>query len=471
MKKAQYHIEYKKGFSLVEALLASAVFALLAMAVVGSYLYGQESTALSGNRAKAVYLAEEGLEAVRNIRDADFANLSDGTFGLSSSADHWSFSGSSDANDIFTRNVTISTVDQNRKIVNSTVTWQQNGQRNGRVSLVTYLTYWQKLGLGDWAAPFLEGFLDIPGTQYYLGKLQVSGNYVYATRAGSASPNFFVIDVSDTTSPTVVGSLTIPSIPINVFIDGNYAYVTSSNSSAELNIVDISNPSAPSIVASFNAPGSLSAQGVYVTGGKAYLVGTVNAGQGFCIVDVSNPLAPALLGTTGLNSAMGFEVVVSSNYAYVASEHNSQEIQVIDITNPAAPIFAGSLNLPTNDDAKAISIYGDTLLVGQGSKLQVVSVANPTSPSLLGAVSATSAINDIALDLGNSGKYVFLGTDESAFEFKIADITDPAAPVILGKYNITGNTSIRGIAYDPDKDRVFAGGSATAQEFSVFKPQ
>ena len=158
MKKAQYHIEYKKGFSLVEALLASAVFALLAMAVVGSYLYGQESTALSGNRAKAVYLAEEGLEAVRNIRDADFANLSDGTFGLSSSADHWSFSGSSDANDIFTRNVTISTVDQNRKMVNSTVTWQQNGQRNGRVSLVTYLTYWQKLGLGDWAAPFLEGF-------------------------------------------------------------------------------------------------------------------------------------------------------------------------------------------------------------------------------------------------------------------------------------------------------------------------
>ena len=33
-------------------------------------------------RARAATLADEGLEAVRNIRDANFSNLTDGTFGL-----------------------------------------------------------------------------------------------------------------------------------------------------------------------------------------------------------------------------------------------------------------------------------------------------------------------------------------------------------------------------------------------------
>ncbi|EKD76163.1 MAG: hypothetical protein ACD_43C00207G0001, partial [uncultured bacterium] len=41
-----------KGFSLVEVMLASAVFALLVTALVGAYLYGEEATALAGHRAR-----------------------------------------------------------------------------------------------------------------------------------------------------------------------------------------------------------------------------------------------------------------------------------------------------------------------------------------------------------------------------------------------------------------------------------
>lgn len=133
----------RSGFSLVEALLASSIFALIVTAVVGAVIYGRESTALAGLRSRAVFLAEEGLEAVRNIRDQSFANLPDGTFGLNSSGGQWIFSGQSDTTGIFTRQIAIITAGVNRKQITSLVSWQQSVSRPGSAVLTTYLTNWR----------------------------------------------------------------------------------------------------------------------------------------------------------------------------------------------------------------------------------------------------------------------------------------------------------------------------------------
>lgn len=129
---------------MIEVLLATAIFALLITAVAGVYLYGQESTALAGERARATLLAAEGIEAARNIRDASFAALTTGTHGLSVSGNKWVLSGSSDTTDIFTRSLSVSTIDADRKEVSCTVTWEQNAQRNGSITLTTELTNWRK---------------------------------------------------------------------------------------------------------------------------------------------------------------------------------------------------------------------------------------------------------------------------------------------------------------------------------------
>ncbi|PJE77099.1 hypothetical protein COV05_00620 [Candidatus Uhrbacteria bacterium CG10_big_fil_rev_8_21_14_0_10_48_16] len=152
MKKEQLHSNHNVlqttaenvvGFSLVEVILSTSIFVLLITALIGSYLYGQESTMLAGNRARATFLAEEGLEAVRNIRDADFINISSGTYGLAISGNQWILSGSSDVNGLFTRTLTITDIDSNRKDVLSTVSWQQNASRSGSVTVATRVTRWQ----------------------------------------------------------------------------------------------------------------------------------------------------------------------------------------------------------------------------------------------------------------------------------------------------------------------------------------
>jgi hypothetical protein len=59
------------------------------------------------------------------------------------SSNQWNFSGTADTTDIFSRTVTIAAVDDDRKQVTSTVTWPQTPQRNGVVTVTTYLTNWQ----------------------------------------------------------------------------------------------------------------------------------------------------------------------------------------------------------------------------------------------------------------------------------------------------------------------------------------
>lgn len=449
-----------RGFSLVEVMLTSAIFVLLVTTLVGAYLYGQESTALAGRRAGAAILAEEGLEAVRNIRDHAFANLTDGAYGLSTSGNQWSLSGSQDTNDIFTRQIVISTIDTKRKSITAHVTWQQNPQRYGLVSLATRLTNW--ITIGSWATPIQESSIDISGTQNGT-KVQIAGNYAYVVR-NSGTPNFAIIDVS-TPSPSLIGSLSLSGTPLNIYVSSNYAYIASSNNTQELQIIDISNPSSPNVVGTYDDAGNENARGIFVSGPNAYLA--LNGGNDFVIVNVSIPSAPIFI--SGLTLSGGaYEIVVQGNYAYLSSGNNNQELQVVDIT---VPTLVGSLNLPGNADAPTLSLAGTTLLIGQENTLYTVNVSTPAIPSLLGFLSIGGTTNDIALNLANGNTYAFIATSHDSLEFQIIDISTPSSPTLLSSVNTAGTDNLNGVAYDTILDRAFSVGGSNSEEFFVFAPQ
>lgn len=134
---------YKRGFSLVEALLAGATLTLLLTAVFGAIVYGEDSIVTSGERSRAVFLAEEGLEAARNIKDAGFQNLTDGTWGLASTTNIWSLAGLSNNIEAFDRSIQIASLDSNTKTVTSIVTWQPTATRSASVSITARFTNWQ----------------------------------------------------------------------------------------------------------------------------------------------------------------------------------------------------------------------------------------------------------------------------------------------------------------------------------------
>lgn len=131
------------GFSVLEVLLAATLFGFLVVAMVGALIYSRTSSDSSGDNVQAQQLADEGIEAIRNIRDANFGNLPacSPSCGLAQSAGTWIFSGLSDVTGIYTRTVTVATVDSTRKTITVTVDWTKNGAAH-QVSAVTRLTDW-----------------------------------------------------------------------------------------------------------------------------------------------------------------------------------------------------------------------------------------------------------------------------------------------------------------------------------------
>ena len=131
---------YKKGFSLIEIMLSVSMIAVFVIIFITAIIDSQEANLLTGKRNIATRLSEEGIEALRNIRDDSFSNLVDGNYGLTIIDNKWSLVPASDVtNNEYTRSIVISTINPKMKQVKSTITWSQNAQRDGRISLVTNL--------------------------------------------------------------------------------------------------------------------------------------------------------------------------------------------------------------------------------------------------------------------------------------------------------------------------------------------
>lgn len=144
----KYCFKNKNGFSVVEALLASSIFALLAILVSSAVAYGQQSNLHAGMRNRAIFFAEEGLEAVRNIRDGNFAELVAGMHVLKIDNGQWELINEPDEKGFFLRSITISDIDQHVKEVKSEVVWPQGNGINASVFFVTRFTDWQTASSG-----------------------------------------------------------------------------------------------------------------------------------------------------------------------------------------------------------------------------------------------------------------------------------------------------------------------------------
>lgn len=475
-----------KGFSLVEVILATAIFALLVTAFVGAYLYGEEATALAGNRARAVLLAEEGLEAAWNIRDSSYANLTIGTHGMVISSNQWEFSGTSDTTDsLFTRQVVISSPTADRKEVTSTVTWQQTPSRTGSVTLTTQFTNW--LGTKKGTAPSLFGTLNLTAANSGNDNTDAisvasQGNYVYVGRSTNPGNEFFTIDVTDPASPSISGQLALGGDPNDIAVSGNYAYIASSDDSGELTVVDISTPTSPTSAATFNLTaansGNANSDGLAVVIGKTdyvYLTRSTSGGKEFYVFDVSTPTAPSLVGLVDLNGDIN-EVAASGNYAYGASSDNSQEFQVIDVTTVSAPALATSLDLDEGDttaDGFSITLGSNTVYIGRDGSVgspefYIIDVTTPTSPSI---TSSFDVGNNIlrSLDYSVSSNLVFFANNNPASDdYGTVDVSTPASPALLTSLNLDGVPNK--LVYESSSDKVYIVSGSDSQELQVVAP-
>jgi type II secretory pathway pseudopilin PulG len=168
-----------------------------------------------------------------------------------------------------------------------------------------------------------------------------SGNTGY-TVSGSTLYSF---DVSSKTgSRSLLGSVALAGNGNRVFVVGSRAYVTTSSTTSQLQIINVSNPASMSVVKSLNTGNNLAGVDVYVdqTQTYAYVVTSYASGQNdFFIVDLNNTNNIYGYSTNGM-SPKGI-IAVPRNRAILVGSGGTL-YQVFDTTTPSAASYCGGMS-------------------------------------------------------------------------------------------------------------------------------
>lgn len=218
--------QLQQGFSVIEVILASALFVIFATAAISSLLQGYDLNRLGAEETVATQFATEGMEAVRSIKNQSFSNLANSTgTGVTKPSVSWEFGGANNtllhnSTDNYVRVITIADVkrdvsgnivqeggnlDPMTKKITSTVSWKASAARNNSIVLSSYAT--------DWKAPIVVGgppmmaYSKTTSTPFYRtwdgsawsaeGSAQVVGGNI----------NYIVLKSSRTRNEAVLGTL------------------------------------------------------------------------------------------------------------------------------------------------------------------------------------------------------------------------------------------------------------------------
>jgi hypothetical protein len=215
-------------------------------------------------------------------------------------------------------------------------------------------------------------------------------------------------------TPRPLGNIAIPGYANNVDVNGIYAYVAAG--AAGLQVVNVANPSAPGIVGAFDTPGN--ANDVRVVGNLAFVA---DGASGLRIIDVTLPTAPQQVGFFD-TSGNASDVVVRGAIAYVAD--GASGLQIIDVSNPALPVLLRSVDTPNN--ARGVDVAAGLAVVADDVALRLVNVSTPATASIVGNLSLSGQIIDVAIDKGHAIVAGYTGG------VHIVDVRVPTAPLLVG---------------------------------------
>ncbi len=436
--------------SILEVVVAAALFAVVVSSLV-PFLYSLVGRSYrEGSTDQGLSLAQEGLEAVRGIRNRDWTALAVGDHGLALASNAWGFQGTSDTVAGFTRVITVSDVASNERQVAVNVRWTDPGARAKNVTLTTVLADWRNIAAanpnllsGNWKNPKTLGSIDVgPGNSATGLAVRSKIVYLTATASDSKKNDFYIVDATDGLHPSMKGSLNTGTGLQAVAISGNYAYVANTDKTAQLQIIDISDATLPKLVSSLRLTGNDQAGLSVAASGTTVYIGTFKAsGPEFFVVDATDPIHPSLKGSIEIGDDIG-DMTVFQNRIFLATAKDSGEFMVVNATDPLHPTVSATVDIPGgSEDGTGVYVNVQdhhayiTRTVGGNHlthhELAIYDVVNPDAPLFLGSRNFTYDVNTVFA----ADNLVFLGTGNSNEEFEIFDVTDPTNLVYYAGFN------------------------------------
>jgi len=329
MKNQEIIMRNETGFSIIELLIAMAIFVLLSASISVLMFSGEDLLRINLASYKGLLYAQEGIEAARSIRDGGWQYLTQGNHGLAQEGGAWIFSGTSDVSENkYRRSIVLTSINENKFEVTSQVDWFNNAGQEKNITLKSYLTNWQR------AQEIGGGIINLGDSAK---DVYVLGNYTYLA-IDDQHESIAVVDTATPASPQIASTLDLNGKGRDVIVNGNYAYLALSTN--KVAVINISDPYNPDYITSIN----ISAQptSVYIFDNYLY-IGQDKQNEGLVIYNVANPETPYFYGSynvgaavydikvvngwiyMAINAGRGFDVVDKGYYAYAFVAVDSKE--------------------------------------------------------------------------------------------------------------------------------------------------
>lgn len=420
----------KKAITLIEVLLALTIFVMFVSGIFYLAVDVRQESSRERLKSEALTYAEEGVEAIRFIRDENYWDLADGTYGISDAGGVWSLVAAPDSIDSFyERTITIEsvyrdgngdiaavgTLDPLTKKVTSQIDWLWRGVLPQSLELTTYFTNWR----GDqWQLTTCTEFS--------------TGTYSSAAAVAASAPPDDNCVVSLTTSEqlgTFYHSVDVGEHGVDVAVSGDIAYMAVEKTAEGLAVIDITDPEAATVLTHKDVNGK--GNSVLVSGSTLYM-GVDSSSKGLAILDVSTPSAPVIRSTVNLGG-YGNQMYLVGTTLYTTSESSSSSFKVYNVLSPSSPALLGSFNVGTQ--TKAVEVSGSYAYIGTASSssgFQILNISNPASISRSSTLNLGAAVKSIEIN----GTLAYVGLDTDTNSMKVVNISNPAAPTVLATLNV-----------------------------------
>jgi hypothetical protein len=211
-----------------------------------------------------------------------------------------------------------------------------NANANGlyRVGNILYLVRSLSTGAQEFViidvtnktAPIILGGLDLNGTG---NQVFVMGNYAYVADADNAT-ELQIINISNPTLPILTGTLDLAGNNDALSVTGFGSTLLVGRVGGTVAIVSVNNPALPTLVSTYSGSGG-DVNAISLGNGNNYaFLATTSTTQEFQVVDISNLTSPTTFGS--INMVAGLDWVMydpTRDRAFCGSRNNADEIYIL----------------------------------------------------------------------------------------------------------------------------------------------
>jgi type II secretory pathway pseudopilin PulG len=206
----------------------------------------------------------------------------------------------------------------------------------------------------------------------------LSGTTLYLGREDGSDPEFYVFSLANPAAPTFAGSTHYGENIERMVASGSYVYAATRMDSEELAVFDVSNPAAPLKVAGLDITDDEDGQAIAVSGTLLALGRADGGGPELAIVNIVTPTSPQLLGSAHLNDEVNGVAFDGTSFVHTAGDDWQAQYQRWDITNPALPTLDAFFDLTI--DGEGIFFNGVLAFVATESNTQELQIIGPGNP-------------------------------------------------------------------------------------------